>query len=34
VFFLNNAGRKPVLLWGNIIMSILLFCSGISIVFD
>lgn len=34
VYFLNKAGRKPVLLWGNIIMSTLLFLSGICIVVD
>ena len=32
VYLLNKMGRKPVLLWGNIIMSVLLFLSGIMMV--
>lgn len=34
VYILNHTGRKPVLLWGNILMSIQLLCSGLCIVYD
>lgn len=32
--FLNYFGRKTVLLWGNIVMSILLLLSGLGIIYD